>query len=189
MKLAIVGGGNTWADAPFNDSSFDIWTTASVAKVLPRVSVIFEFHDSDAMQDVSVYERAKKVYYKKDFPIEEMAFAYGEVFNSSMTMMLAYANEFEYDEIILYGVDNALDEEYAKYRANFLYVLGYIRGMGRRVIISDGSMLMPSSKRYGYEKDYKQIRFDAMKKDLDRMKLNCEYLRGAVDAASTFMKL
>ena len=176
-------------DAPFNDASFDIWTTASVAKQLPRATWIFEFHDKDAMQDATVYEKAKKVIYKKDYPIDEMAFAYGEVFNSSMTMMLAYANEFDYEEIVLYGVDNALDEEYAKYRANFLYILGFLRGMGLRITISDGSLLMPNVKRYGYEKDYKMIRFESMKKELDQITLAREYMRGAVDAASTFMKL
>lgn len=188
MKIAIVGGGVTMLDAPFNDKDCLIWTTASVSKSLPKVDCIFEFHNKEAFQDESVYSRCK-VIYKKDFPIDALVKQFGEVFNSSMTMMLAYASTLENcKEIELYGVDNALDEEYAKYRAYFLYVLGLVRGMGRSVKISDGSLLMPQVKRYGYQKDYKTIKLEAMKKDLEQLKMNCEYMRGAVDAASTFAK-
>jgi hypothetical protein len=189
LKLAIVGGGNTMMDAPFHDKEYEIWTTASVSKALPRVDIIFEFHDGNALQDKSVYEKAGEVITKKEYPIDEITYKYGEIFNSSMTMILAYAIEMDYTDIELYGIDNALDDEYAKYRPQFLYLLGYARGMGISVIVSAGSLLMSNVRRYGYERDFKQEKIEAMKKDYEAMKLKSEYMRGAIDAASMFAKL
>lgn len=189
MKLAIVGGGNTMLDAPFDDASFEIWTTASVAKGLPRVDIIFEFHDKEAMQAPEVYKKAEKVITKREYPIDSMAFKYGEIFNSSMTMILAYAIDQDYTDIELYGIDNALDDEYAKYRPQFLYLLGFARGMGIDIKISNGSLLFPNVKRYGYERDFKIEKLEAMKKDYEAMRFRCEYMRGAIDSAAMFCKL
>jgi hypothetical protein len=183
-------------DAPFNNPSCEIWTTASVAKSLPRVDKIFEFHDENAWQDKSVYDRAANVIYRKDFPIDKLAAKYGEIFNSSMTMILAYAVEQGYEYIDLYGVDNALDQEYAMFRPMFLYMLGIAKGQGVKIHISKGSLILHPEKRYGYERDYAREKIESMKRDFenvkaqaDEMRMRAEWIRGAIDSASFFSKL
>ena len=194
--VAIVGGGNTMNDAPFNDPTCEIWTTASVAKSLPRVDKIFEFHEENAWQDKSVYAKASNVYYRNDFPIDKLAAKYGEIFNSSMTMILAYAVDQGYEYIDLYGIDNALENEYMKYRPQFLYMLGIAKGNGVKINVSKGSLILTPAKRYCYEKDHKQEKIDAMELDyienqkrVDELRMRGEWMRGAIDSAKFFSKL
>jgi hypothetical protein len=196
MRLAIVGGGNTMLRAPYADMTYDIWTTASIAKDLPRVSRIFEFHDSDARQPEAVYEKATDVMYRDDFPVHELEKKYGKIFPSSMNLILAYGMELGYKHITLYGVDMAQDSEYARFRPSFLYLVGYARGAGVTVEISEGSALMAPERTYCYEYDIVRERIQKIERDMAYYKtlahdaeLKAEYLRGARDSADFFSKI
>jgi hypothetical protein len=196
MRLAIVGGGNTVKDAPFDNPLYDIWTTASIAKTLPRVTTIFEFHSGEGLQDPSVYAKASEVIYTSDFPIGQMVAHYGKIFPSSMNLIMAYAIDKGYKHIELYGVDMALDSEYERFRPSFLYLIGYARGAGITVEISEGSVLMADEKTYCYERDIVRERIEKMRQDrasftntAREYELKAEYMRGAIDAAGFFSKI
>jgi len=195
MKLAIVGGGNTMTKAPFEDEDFDIWTTPSISKNLPRVTTMFEFHDENAYQLPEVYLRGE-VIYKKDFPIREIELKYGKIFPSSMNLILAYALELGYKHIVLYGVDEAQQTEYERFRPSLLYLIGYARGTGVVVEISEGSVLMPPEKTYCFEYDMKREKLDKInellakaEEQLRGYELITASLRGEKHAAELFAKL
>ena len=160
-KLAIVGAGMTWKQAPFDDPDYAIWTTGNVSKILPRVSLILDIH-TDSRESAQVLNKHECIVCLQDidpeiplslrFPIEALELAYGKIFNSSMTMLLGCAYLQQFKDIELYGVDLADPDGYEKYRANFLYLLGIGRGEGRNIKISEGSLLMRDSLTYCYDK-------------------------------------
>lgn len=160
-KLAIVGAGMTWKEAPFDDPSYEIWTTGNVAKILPRVTAILDVHDETRATSnqlnahgciVWLKEIDVDIPYSQKFPIDDLIRKYGKIFNNSMTMLLGFAYMNGYENIELFGVDLADPDGYEKYRANFLYLLGFGRGEGRNIKISEGSLLMRDSPTYCYDK-------------------------------------
>ena len=201
-KLAIVGAGMTWKHAPFDDPDYEIWTTGNVAKLLPRVSAILDVHTgSRATAEelnrhhclVWLQQPDPSVKYSESFPIDALVKKYGKIFNNSMTMLLGYAYQCGYDHIELYGVDLADPDGYEKYRANFLYLLGYGRGEGRNIIISDGSLLMRGDLTYCYEspsiiqqrvneKKHDMIRrLEEKQQEREAVSQQAAYLRGALE--------
>ena len=201
-KLAIVGGGVTMMQAPFHDESVDIWSTGSVAAGIPRVTEIFDIHKT-AIQPLSVFEKHNAVVWMQEdneyvkhsqrFPIEELESWYGKIFDCSMSMMMAFAIDRGYDTIELYGVDMALKDEYERTRANLLYLIGYARGAGVNVKISEGSLLMPPCRTYEYdepsEREKKiasyEIEMAQKLRAVNEQKIEvhgqAEYLRGALE--------
>jgi hypothetical protein len=209
-KLAIVGGGMTMLDAPFDDDTFDIWTTGSVSKAIPRASEIFDIHRT-AMQSpeilnrhnciVWMQERHEEVPHSEVFRVIDLEDRYGMIFDSSIAMMLAFAIMRGYKRIELYGVDMALKDEYERTRANLLYLIGYARGMGVSVVISEGSILMPPCRTYEYDdpsaSEVKIMNYELelveklRAKDIEAMKVRDEsqYLRGALDMMRELRKV
>jgi len=211
QRLAIVGAGITWRQAPFDDSEYTIWTTGSVSKILPRVDEIFDIHGHDTVQPDEVLNAKGSIVWLQDvrptvpnsrkFPIDKLILEYGNIFNCSMVMMLGYALWLGYDHIELYGVDLADNTEYAKYRATFMYLVGRARGAGKKVIISEGSLLFRDCKTYGYEqrgvmaehvtrKEKELIeRLAKLTRDYEGLGKEIEYLRGALDMSNELRKL
>lgn len=190
-----MGGGNTMLLAPYDDIEYDIWTTPSVSRGIPKADMLFEFHDEDAYQKPEVYINSD-VLFKKDFPVHELEKKYGKIFPSSMNLILAYAIELGYKHIELFGVDMAMDDEYERFRPSFLYLIGYARGLGVVVEISKGSALMPDEATYGYEHDMNRERILKIEKDLaeaERLsreyQRQADYLRGAKYAGEFFSRM
>lgn len=201
----------TMMDAPFDNLRVDIWTTGSVSKSIPRVDEIFDIHGKETIQSpemlnahgcvVWMQEVNENVYYSQRFPIHDLERKYGKVFTCSMSMMLAYAYMRGYRNITLYGVDMALSDEYEKFRANFLYLLGLGRGEGRNVKISSGSLLMKDALTYSYDQpsinDQHVIaytnkieqRLAETRQEADRIAQESSYLRGALDAIRELRKV
>lgn len=59
LKVALVGCAPTWKDAPYGDSSWDIWAHASCQPLgLPRVTRWFDLHQVDVWRQGKVWYRA-----------------------------------------------------------------------------------------------------------------------------------
>jgi len=201
-KIAIVGNGLTRDRAPFDDDTYEIWTTGSVAPMLPRVTDIYDIHTDDAIQPIDklnipgarvwMQDEREDVPMSRVFPIYHLEDRFGKVFNCSMTMMLGKAI-LEADEIRIYGVDFAEGYEPA-YRVTFVYLLGLARGMGVNVYIEPGSLVFHDWPTYQYdmsdpvESKIKE-NLAAWRRDIDSLESRAQYLRGATEAASQILTL
>lgn len=145
-NIAIVGNGTTTRGSDNFDGQ--IWTTASVAKILPRVDKVFEVH--------KVYDAKRLNGYKcpvmtdgeitdldgsRDLEIDALTEKYGGIFQFSFDYMMAHAVEIGVKKITLYGIDLTHNTEYGKFRQSFFYWVGFCRGAGIEVVISDGSLI------------------------------------------------
>jgi hypothetical protein len=159
-KLAIVGGGSTRLNAPFEDKTFDIWSTFSVGQELPRVDACFEIHDGvyspEKLQALGckIYMKEVTIPNGERFPIEELEKNYGKRFNGTVVMILAYAIMRGYEEIWLYGVDFSADAEYSR-RNMFYWMMGFATAVGAKIVIPEGGLLYDTCKTYAYEDDGK----------------------------------
>lgn len=167
-RIALVGNGATTRAS--DDFDGEIWTTASVAKILPRVDRVFEVHKE--------YDAARLNGYKcpimtdgvkadlvncEPLDIDGFVEAYGPVFQFSFDYMMAYAldrhlhniecDNGEHIEITTYGIDLTTDTEYNGFRQSFFYWVGFLRGAGITVNISQGSAIFNRRWVYCHERD------------------------------------
>lgn len=199
MKLAIVGGGVTKDKAPYSDSAYHIWSTASVGLGLPRCDVIFELHDNvftdEQLAPFDTFLRHEKLSLPKSrtFPIKEIEKAYGKHFNGSIVMMLAFAALQGYKTIDLYGVDFSSDYE-GSMRDQFYYMVGLLSAQGYGINIYPGGYLNLECKTYMYDDDELSYLRDITKRASDKVKEyeynissireGLAYMRGVVDTAA-----
>lgn len=165
-KVAIIGRCySTRADAPWNDSSWEIWALAW--DPLPVVHRIFETHknfrnylgtqeDGDwhvgglRMVKVPVYMLDKQgdIPMSVRYPMEDVTKIIGKTavgtpyLESSIAYMIALALHERVDRIGIWGVDLHCDSEYAYQRPNLEYLIGLARGMGIKVYIPPQSALL-----------------------------------------------
>lgn len=92
------------------------------------------------------------------YPLDEIADTlreqYGDTeryFTNSISYMLAYALYCNVDEVGVWGVDMALDNEYTSQRPSVEYWIGLLRGAGITVHIPASCDLLQKSHLYGYE--------------------------------------
>lgn len=176
MRLCIVGNGVTRDQAPFDDMECEIWTTASVAQNIPRVTRIFEIHDgiypSDKLNSfgcpVMMKEESNEIPSSEVFPIDDLKEMFGPVFNGTISMILAYSWLMGYNTIELYGIDFSSEDEINR-RMMFMYVKGRIEGMGGRVIISPGSHLVDVCRTYQFDANDCAYLDDMCKKASDQL--------------------
>ena len=77
----------------------------------------------------------------RDLEIDDLCDRYGPVFQFSFDYMMAHAVSIGVKRISLFGIDLSHDSEYGKFRQSFFYWVGYCRGRGIVVDISDGSLI------------------------------------------------
>jgi len=159
-RIALVGNGTTTRQSDNFDG--EIWTTASVAKILPRVDRVFEMHKE--------YDAARLNGYgcpiltdgpKADLldcwplPIDEMVRKYGPMFQFSFDYMAAFIlyGKKKVSEVVLYGIDLTTDTEYNQFRQSFYYWIGMLRGSGIPVTVSQGSAIFSRRWVYCHERD------------------------------------
>lgn len=178
-KVAIVGFAESWKQAPWQDTSIDIWSLNEFWKYAPRWNAWFELHDAQTLgvttRDLSDGEQkrhlewlakdhGKPIYMQPAFcdgrfpnavpyPLESMIAMFGKYFTSSIGYMLALAISQGYGWIGLYGVDLASDVEYPHQRPNTEYLIGIARGLGRIVEVAPGGAINKAGFLYGYEAD------------------------------------
>jgi hypothetical protein len=179
-KLCIIGSAPTKGDAPYNDSSFDIWAISGAAfsesldgvrkpdtednswNCVPRVDVFFEMHKRwhyepklDKLKTcgcpVIMQRKEWDIPTSEAYPADEIAEALGEDFSSSIAYMLAYGVYLGYKEIRLYGVVLLHQTEYIRQRPSVKYYMGVARAKGITVWAPPETQLTTPGWRYGYD--------------------------------------
>jgi hypothetical protein len=159
-RIALVGNGATTRASDNFDG--EIWTTASVAKILPSVNRVFEVHkEYDAIRlngygcPVMTDGRKGDLSKCEPLPIDEMVRYFGPMFQFSFDYMAAWIlfEKKKPSEVVLYGIDLTTDSEYNQFRQSFFYWIGMLRGSGITVNISQGSAIFNRRWVYCHERD------------------------------------
>lgn len=171
-RVAILGFAPTYADAPFDDPSVEIWGLNDLHRFLPRWTRWFELHSpavclaaGEAYHAWLTQPQPGPVYMQErsDAYPSSVAYPFAAVtaqlfpgrpqgyFTCSVTYMLALAIVEGFTEIGIYGVDLSGDTEYVLERPAAEYLIGLAIGLGRSITIAEGSSLLTAPVRYGYD--------------------------------------
>ena len=197
-KVALVGYAPSWRDAPYNDPDIEIWIMNDMYDFAPRWDRLFDIHMLDEIKARKSRGEGNQLHYEMlktldkpvymqqhldeipasvEFPLDSIVEKYripamgDKIFiTCSVSHMLALAIFEGYEEIQLYGIHEAVDDEYSCEMPSVLYWLGVAYGKGITVKISPESPLLKGYFIYGYE-DLKNAAFQKqLQYDLDRMK-------------------
>ena len=177
MRVAIIGGGDSRLDAPFEDRGIEIWGVNNCYRDLPRVDRWFEIHpvftdgqrwyrrgltefrgisvdrylqELDAL-NVPVYVQHPITLIRRStaYPLQEILAAFHrKYFTSSVSYMIALALHLGAKEIYLYGINMATNE-YHLQRPSAEYWIGRAEGLGVKVAIPETSSLL-NDPLYGF---------------------------------------
>jgi hypothetical protein len=183
-KVAIVGAVNHRILAPYDDPEFEIWGINDMFQYgdIKRWDRWFQIHDLNYYQTrpggitieetlqlyakwgcpVYMYEKYPAVPNSIRFPYEKLIDEFGRYFNNTISWLIAFAIMEGFKEIHVYGVDMAVNSEYAIQRPSCEYFLGIATGRGIKVHVPEESELLKTKFLYGYE----QQEEDAYKKEL-----------------------
>jgi hypothetical protein len=174
LKLIILGTADSMAQAPFDDKNWTVWACqpAITFPACKRVDRIFELHDRPVWQDKETVKRMneaqvpvvmqrkyEEVPLSEALPLEGMIAHYqlkgmagARYFTSTIAFMLSYALYVGgWEQIALFGVHMAADEEYGNQRQSMEYWVGVANGMGIVVVIPDRSSICSAKFLYGYD--------------------------------------
>lgn len=167
MKIAVVGSAAHCVKAPFGDPSWEIWGCNAAG--LPRWDRWFELHDIEkVLADSAHWEwiqaQINPVYMQTNhdtalssvtYPLEAMIRKYGTwFFTSSISFMLALAIEEKPEEIAVYGVDLAADEEYAHQKPGCRFFIQTASLAGIKVTGPAEAEVFAPGKLYGFGKPH-----------------------------------
>ncbi|MFA5130424.1 MAG: hypothetical protein WC477_05965 [Patescibacteria group bacterium] len=197
-KLSIVGYASSYKEAPFLDDEFEIWIMNDMHDLVPRYDVLFDIHDPNEIKGRPVTRQKglpqwetlktikKPIYMQKhfdeipasiEFPLQRLIDKYhipamgDKLFvTCSVALLLAFAIDLGYEEIHLYGIDEAVDEEYSLEMPSVIYWLGYAAGKGIKIVVSPHSPLLKGWYVYGYEEPQKKHMVEFLKGESDRVK-------------------
>jgi hypothetical protein len=163
-KVAIIGGGTTRKDVPYDDDGWEFWGVNEIKQ--KRVDRWFELHPLALNND---YEMAQLKKYKVPvymirvykevpksvrYPIEDVLSMDGarEYFTCTFAFQVALAIFEGFKEIGLWGVSLGLGSprERVVEKACLEWWLGYAVGRGIKVRIHDEDDLAKSTFLYGY---------------------------------------
>lgn len=175
-KVAILGRAETFALAPFEDPTWELWALPWHHQVR-KAHRLFEIHSRDSMSIVNQmppsWEQASNlrhpgvpVYCHKsrlpsfpsgvEYPFEAVLASLPIPFlESSISYQIALALYEGVDEIGLFGVSMAAQSEYDYQRPSATYLVGLAQGRGVKVTIPQPNRLFESawpSGRYGLDK-------------------------------------
>lgn len=177
-KICILGFADSRVQAPFQDSSWEIWGVNDVYAHVPKVDVTFEVHPTlglghrrNPQHEAWLREGKQPVWMTqahKDFPssqgvpydllIQKFPRAY---FTNSISIMLGMAildivgeapwkeKDWTRGEIAIYGVDMAATSEYGSQRPSCEYFVGIADGLQIPVFIPENSDLCKATGVYG----------------------------------------
>lgn len=166
-KVAIVGKApDTMKAAPWNDPSWDIWILNDMATLgeASRWNACFEIHShpftkDDAHRKWLSTKHGKPIFINKarpdvpdgiTLPVDELQ-QLGRYYTNTVSWMIGLAILCRPEEIALYGVNMAQDDEYAHQRPSCEYYLGIAVGAGIRVQVPKQSDLLKCAVQYGIE--------------------------------------
>ncbi len=201
-KVALVGYASSWGEAPFEDKSFEIWIMNSMYLIAPRYDRIFDIHDIEEIKNrpqkpdepkhyEAIKTLQKPIYMQRhydeipasiEYPLAEMVKEFyipkamgDKLFTTcSVTHMLALAIHEKFEEIHLYGIDEAVDGEYSDEMPGVLYWLGVANGKGIELVISPHSPLLKGYWIYGYEDKPKKQHIEFLEGELKRIKTTAD---------------
>lgn len=176
-KVAIVGkASNSQMLAPFEDSSWQIWGLSNAYMEIPKWDVWFELHDWEYHRRINpehyqwlLKDHGKPVYAFEDnyhgskaikFPLNEVMGMFGDLFNNnpkfsywtnSPSYMMGLAILQGATHIGLWGIDMAMNDEYAYQRPSCELMIGFALAKGIRVTVPPESSLCKSHRLYGYQ--------------------------------------
>jgi hypothetical protein len=174
-KIAIIGTAPTSRGlAPYEDASYEIWACSpgNMGQV-PRVTRWFELHDvgvstnpehrgwsipyykwlNEQTFPVTMLTKNDAIARADVYPIREMIAEFGRLwFSSSIAYMMALAIREKVDEIAIFGVDMAADQEhYTAQRAGCHRFMEIAGERGIAVKVPYESSLSRPPPLYGYE--------------------------------------
>ena len=190
----MLGTSNTLKEAPLNDKSFEFWALNDMYAMIPAANITrwFEIHTRTLIDDyharisgknhiealktltIPIYmqEQHDDIPTSTKYPLEEMVKHFGrQYFKSSLDYMMALALSEGFDEIHVYGVNMAENEEYAHQKPSMEYWIGRAEGMGVKVVLPEGCDLLKGYFRYGYDEEKESdllIKARAKSAELDR---------------------
>lgn len=176
-KVCLLGTSNTLKEAPFNED-MEFWALNDMYSVVPieRITRWFEMHNMGFLRNyrsrgtsaphlpqlakltIPVYMQQynDEVPTSIEYPLDDIMKHYGKrYFNSSIDYMLAMAIYEGYEEIHIYGVNMAFQEEYQEQRPSCEYWLGRAEGKGIKIVLPKGCDILKSYYIYGYEEAQK----------------------------------
>ena len=178
-KLCILGTSTTLNQAPFNDKSFEFWALNEMYDMID-INVAtrwFEVHNSADVFNMKsskynvphreVLQQMKIPIYMNTihddipmsvaYPMDDMIKHFGrKLFRSTVDYELQLAIYEKFDEIHIYGVNMACDDEYGFQKPSCEYWLGRVEQAGIRLVLPDGCDLLKSYFTYGGEDFEKQ---------------------------------
>ncbi len=178
-KIAIVGSASSRTEAPFHDSTWEIWVINDEWRWASRWDKLFELHDPEKFKGPSKPERhqwlrdhkgpqelvMQKVHddipMSRAYPIDRMREKFRvdderDLYsNNTISYLMFYAMDQLQagDEIGLFGVDMATwlqDQEYGHQRPSCEYCIGMAKGMGINVRLARNSDLLTCRVLYGF---------------------------------------
>lgn len=188
-RIAIVGKApSSRALAPFSDDEWEIWTLSTLvaANEVPRYDRHFEIHPLDgfinrgdnywewmkSVRDKPIYtqELHPEIPAAVLFPKREIVQQFGTYFTNSVSWMLAYAISLKPEQIHVYGVDMAQNDEYASQRPSCEFFLGWAAGAGIEIHIPSEADLLKARNLYGFDTDSGEMRdkCKVRRKELDQ---------------------
>lgn len=181
-KIAVVGfASNTRDEAPYKDTTWEIWGLNNLWNFLPRYDRWFEIHDPKQIEQLygaeyvgflkattsPLYMQAHFDEYPASisYPKAEMeARVVGRKFwPSSISYMLALAIDTLTDytvsppravpgaEIGVWGIDLLGDDEYSFQREGCGHLIGVAEGRGIKVTVPEKASLLKTNYDYGYD--------------------------------------
>lgn len=156
LKVALMGLSQATRHlAPWNDPDWELWGLAWDADAF-RMHRTFELHDMadlertypnlpaylDRIQHCSrLYMTDKFLPNAAAYPFDAVGLDVGDYWCSSIAYMLALAIHERAEEIGIYGVAMAADDEYGYQKPNCEYLIGLARGRGIKVHVPEQSPL------------------------------------------------
>jgi hypothetical protein len=197
-KVALVGYAPSWKDAQYDDADIEIWIMNDMYDFAPRWDRLFDIHMIDEIKTRKSRGEGNKLHYEMlktldkpiymqqhfeeipasvKFPLDSIVDKYwipamgDKIFlTCSVAHMLALAIYEGFEEIQLFGIHEAVDDEYSCEMPSVLYWLGVAHAKGITIKISPESPLLKGYFIYGYE-DPKDAAFQKqMQYEINRMK-------------------
>lgn len=167
-KIAIVGYTDSRHEAPYGDSSWEMWGlnnlhTQVTAEQSPAFTRWYDLHDRATIErderhvewlktttlPVYVWTPSPEWPTSIEFPRRELIERFGRYFTNSISWMIAHAILEGATTIAVYGVDMAQSTEYSAQRPSCEYFLGLAAGLGIEIIIAETSDLLKTAVLYG----------------------------------------
>ena len=144
-KVAMLGKLPTKFKAPFDDSSYDIWTLNhhEDENRLKRVTEWFDIHEGNNNKKATIT--------RSNYPFDDVEkLVGGNYYNNSVSYMIAYAILKGYEQIELYGMrfqsgnENRRGEYY-----NVRELIFFAKGKGIKILSPFDPIMLQEYKYYG----------------------------------------